>query len=157
MRLEWLGDIGGTISSSEQQRLPLDLVKVLSDLTDPASDFARLLTKLGWKPPMSGGAVIDDSSVVPGPAPEAKAPVLSADWDGPASDLVPRQIDTTFLTDHRSDLLSGAYMAETSGFDTYTTLNPQDLALSLHPSALSGIVGDQFADLFPVHWGGESS
>ncbi|CAD6583328.1 MAG: hypothetical protein CYPHOPRED_002339 [Cyphobasidiales sp. Tagirdzhanova-0007] len=157
MRLEWLGDIGGTTSSSEQQRLSIDLSKGLGDLTDPASDFARLLTKLGWKPPMSGGAVIDDSSVVPGPAPEAKAPVLSADWDGPASDLVPRQIDTTFLTDHRSDLLSGAYMAETSGFDTYTTLNPQDLALSLHPSALSGIVGDQFADLFPVHWGGESS
>lgn len=110
----------------------------LSQLTDPVSDFSRMLKSLGWTPPTS---TITAPQVSQQPQQQMSMAVnqeASPSWTAPALEPSGEMLNS---------IASGS-----------SSLNPTDLALGLHPSFFSlGFAGmdEQMASLFPQHLGGE--
>lgn len=126
---------GHALVSTPSQSAEPGAVK-LSELSNPESELSKMLTAMGWTPP--GGA----SGADPATNVLSERLLHSTDAQSPVTLPVP-----------------GVTSGLPAGQPMMSTLNPADLALSLHPSffnfnyATAGI-DDQFASLFPQHFGG---
>lgn len=139
MKKEWLRPkepSGPSTAESALQAVMTNPSK-LSELTDPVSEFSKLLTSLGWTPPAATASA-------------ALRPTSTA----------PNAQDVHFSGNSEPVMSAQPHSFGHEGVNGYAhqSVNPTDLGLDLHPSFFSfGFSGmdDQLVSLFPQHLGGE--